>query len=153
VITGVAGTGFTVITRPEDVTLAGLAQAADEVTVHVITSPLFNVEELNVARFVPALEPLICHWYEGELPPFVTETQNITMEPAQVGFDPDAIETVAVGAGAEFTVIVIPALVTVDGLAQLALDVISHVTTSASESVVLVRLLPEPAETPLISQL
>lgn len=53
--------GFTTIVIGALVTFTGLAQPALEVKVQVITSPLFNVDEVNVARLTPAFAPLICH--------------------------------------------------------------------------------------------
>jgi hypothetical protein len=54
---------------------------------------------------------------------------NVTEEPAQVGLVPvvNAIETAGTSTG--FTVMVMPALVAVVGLAQVALEVSTQVTT------------------------
>jgi hypothetical protein len=53
---------------------------------------------------------------------------KVTADPAQVGLVPavNAIETAGISTG--FTVMVIPALVAVVGLAQVALDVSTQVT-------------------------
>ena len=53
--------GFTDIVTDADAAVAGLAQAALDVRVQVTTSPLLNVEEVNVARLVPAFAPFTCH--------------------------------------------------------------------------------------------
>jgi len=36
-------------------------------------------------ELVPALTPLICHWYEGLLPPFTGVAVKVTLLPAQTG--------------------------------------------------------------------
>jgi hypothetical protein len=61
---------LTVMVTGVDVTVDVEIQAALEVNVHVITSPLFNVDELNTVVFVPTFEPFSFHWYTGLVPPF-----------------------------------------------------------------------------------
>ena len=63
------------------------------------------------------------------VPPFVGVAVNVTDEPAQPGFDPEvnAIDTAGTSTG--FTVIVMPLLVAVVGLAQVAFEVSTQVTT------------------------
>ena len=51
----------TVIVTALLVAVAGLAQAALLVIITVTTSPFANVVLVNVAEFVPALLPFICH--------------------------------------------------------------------------------------------
>jgi hypothetical protein len=54
---------------------------------------------------------------------------NVTADPAQVGFVPAVNAMLTEGTNTGFTVMVMPALVAVVGLAQVALDVRMHVTT------------------------
>ena len=55
---------------------------------------------------------------------------KLIVDPAQVGFVPETIEIEHVGVTTGFTVIVIPLLLAVVGLAHAKLDVRIHVTTS-----------------------
>ena len=54
---------------------------------------------------------------------------NVTEDPVQVGFVPDVIAIDTAGTRTGFTVMVIPVLVAVVGLAQVAFDVSTQVTT------------------------
>ena len=42
-------------------TVAGKAQAALLVSIHITWSLLFKVDEVNVVEFVPTFEPFTCH--------------------------------------------------------------------------------------------
>jgi hypothetical protein len=68
---------------------------------------------------------------------------NVAEAPAHWGLLPEVREIVTDGVSKGFTDIVIPLLVAVVGLAQVALEVMTHVTTcpSVSEVVVKVELL------------
>jgi hypothetical protein len=55
------GTGRCAIVMLLLVTMALLGQTAFEAISTVTTSPLFSVDEIKVALFVPAFEPLIFH--------------------------------------------------------------------------------------------
>jgi hypothetical protein len=46
---------ITFIVMPEELTVAGLAQAAEEVIVQLITSPLLRAEEVNIEAFSPPI--------------------------------------------------------------------------------------------------
>ena len=61
ILTSGTTVGFTVIVIPVLVTEVGLAQAALDVKIHDTTSPLLKVDDMNVAKLVPAFDPLICH--------------------------------------------------------------------------------------------
>ena len=54
-------TALTMIVIPEEVTVEGLAHAALDVKIQVTTSPSNKVDEVKVAKFVPAFVPFICH--------------------------------------------------------------------------------------------
>lgn len=54
--------GFTVIVMLLLFAVEPVTQLIEEVMVHVITSPLFNVVELNVALFAPTGDPFLNHW-------------------------------------------------------------------------------------------
>lgn len=61
IVTEGVTTGFTVTPILFDDELFGEAHTELEVTIHIIVSPLFNAEVLNVAEFVPALNPFTFH--------------------------------------------------------------------------------------------
>jgi hypothetical protein len=63
------------------------------------------------------------------VPPFVGVAVNVTDEPAHVGLFPEVIAIETAGTKTGLTVIVIPFDVAVVGLAQVAVDVITQVTT------------------------
>jgi hypothetical protein len=75
---------------------------------------------------------------------------NVTDAPAHIGFDPAVMAIAIDGTNTGFTVMVIPALVAVVGLAQVALEVSIHVTTCPLVKVVVVNVgLLVPALMPL----
>ena len=73
--------------------------------------------------------PLTCHWYDGAAPPLVGVAVNVTDVPAQTGFAEAAIETLT--GRLALTVIVTMFDVAGDPVAQVALEVSTHVTASA----------------------
>ena len=92
---------------------------------------------------VPTALPFTLHWYTGVVPPLVGIAVKVTEEPAQEGLLPlvSAIETEGVTVVLIFIVMLL--LVAVVGLAQLALEVITQLTTCpfVSALVVYVALL------------
>lgn len=60
---------------------------------------------------------------------------NVTELPVQVGLEPEVMAILIEGFTTGFTIMVIPDEVTVEGLAQVALEVILHVITSPFASV------------------
>jgi hypothetical protein len=54
--------GFTIVVMAVELTLAGFAQAAFELSVTAITSPLANDDELYVGLLEPTFTPFIVHW-------------------------------------------------------------------------------------------
>jgi hypothetical protein len=74
---------------------------------------------------------------------------NVSEEPAQVGLVPNVIAIDTEGTSTGFTVIVIPVLVAVVGLAQVAFDVKTQVTICPLVKVVVVKVTElVPAFTP-----
>jgi hypothetical protein len=63
------------------------------------------------------------------VPPLVGVAVKVTADPAQVGLVPAVNAMLTEGTNTGFTVMVMPALVAVVGLAQVALDVSTQVTT------------------------
>ena len=70
------------------------------------------------------------HWYEGEEPPLVGVAVNVTLVPAQMVCAPAVIAALTEGVNTGFTVMVIPALLAVLGLAQTALLLTTQTITS-----------------------
>ena len=66
----------------------------------------------------------------GEAPPLVGVAVKVTLAPAQIVCDPLVIAILTDGVRVAFTVMLILLLVAAAGLAQVALLVITHVTTS-----------------------
>lgn len=118
---------FTVIVIPALFAVVGLAQVAFDVRIHVTISPFAKPAVVNVGAFSPALIPSTCHWYAGEAPPLVGVAVNVAEAPAHIGLLPVVCAIITEGTSNGFTVIVMPALVAVVGLAHVALDVNMHV--------------------------
>ena len=79
----------------------------------------------------------------------VSVAVKVTDDPAQVGFTPDVIAIDTEGTSTGFTVIVMPVLVAVTGLAQVAFDVRTQVTICPFVKVVVVNVAEfVPALTP-----
>jgi hypothetical protein len=75
------------------------------VIVHVITSPITNeLEEYIKAVSPDMMTPFLIHWYEGEMPPFVGVTVNVTEVPEQIVVALAAIDTLALRTGLTVTV-------------------------------------------------
>ena len=129
---------FTTIEIPVLVAVAGDGHVALLVITTVTTSALAKVVVVNVALFVPALVPFTFHWYAGAAPPFVGVAVNVALLPAQIVVADAVTETD--GVTNAFTVMVIPVLVAVAGEGQVALLVITTVTTSLLASVVEVKV-------------
>lgn len=127
---------FTVIAMAFEVTEVGEAQVALLVITTLTKSLLFNVDELNVARLVPALMPFTFHWYEGAPPPLVGVAVKVTEVPAQILVELALILTAGVALGV--TVIVMLLEVAEEGTAQLAALVIATLTTSLLANVAVV---------------
>jgi hypothetical protein len=126
-----------------------VVQLAFEVMSTLTWSPFASVLDVNVAAFVPAFTPFICHWYVGVLPPFVGVAVNVTLFPAQIDVDDALIETDGV---TELVVMVITLLVAVAVVAQLALEVMMRLTWSPLASVLDVKVAElVPAFTPFIA--
>ncbi len=66
----------------------------------------------------------------GDAPPFVGVAVKLTLVPAQVVCEPLVMAMLTAGVTTAFTVIVMLLLLTVAGLAQVALLVITHFTIS-----------------------
>lgn len=127
---------FTVMAIAFEVTEAGEAQAALLVITTLTKSLLFKVEELNVARLLPALMPFTFHWYEGAPPPLVGVAVKVTEVPAQIFVEEAEILTVGVALGV--TVMVMLFDVAEVGEAQLALLLRTTLTTSLFAKVAVV---------------
>src|SRR6478752_2683927 len=69
------------------------AQARSLVRITVTTSPSFNVVVVNLGESVPALTPLICHWYDGLVPPLVGVAVNVTEVPLHIVVEEAAMLT------------------------------------------------------------
>ena len=144
-------TGFTTMVTPFDVAGDPVKHGvAFDVITQVTTSLFANAVEVNVAEFVPAFVPLIFHWYEGAVPPFVGVAVNVTDVPAQIVVALAEIETLAVKTG--FTTIVTPFDVAGEPVKHgVAFDVITQVTTSLFANVAEVNVAEfVPAFVPLI---
>ena len=138
---------FTVMVIPVLVAVAGEGQVALLVMTTVTTLLFARVVEVKVVLLVPAFTPFTFHWYEGAAPPFVGVAVKVTLVPAQIVVA--EAETATEGVTTAFTVMVIPVLVAEAGEGQAALLVITTVTTSLLESVVVVKVaLFVPAFTP-----
>ena len=72
------------------------------------------------------------------MPPLVGVAVNVTDEPAQVGLVPAVLAIATDGVAVGVTVMVMPVLAAVAGLAQEALDVSTHVTICPVVKVVVV---------------
>jgi len=72
------------------------------------------------------------------VPPFVGVAVNVTLVPAQIVLSASLDAMLTLGVKFGFTVVVIPVLVAVAGLAQTAFEVSTHVTTSPLASAALV---------------
>src|SRR6478736_9739072 len=124
------------------------AQARSLVRITVTTSPSFSVFVVNIGASVPAFTPLICHWYDGLVPPLVGVAVNVTDVPLQI----DVALALMLTLGSTLVeVIVIGLLVAVGVEAQARSLVRITVTTSPSLSVFVVKVgASVPAFTPLI---
>lgn len=120
--------GLTVIVIGVAVAVAGEGQVADDVIITVTWSPLPNVVVLNVFELVPALLPFTFHWYDGVEPPLVGEAVKVTFWPPHMLVVVADIDTA--GVTGEVTSIVTAFEVAVVVETQLALEVITTVTTS-----------------------
>jgi hypothetical protein len=105
------------------------------VMITVTISPLANVLLVYVSLFVPALLPLICHWYDGVVPPSVGVAVKVTLAPRQIDVWLAATDTEGVTLAAD---IVIGALVAVGVVVHVALLVMITVTISPLANVLLV---------------
>jgi hypothetical protein len=124
------GIGFTVIVMSVDVASVGLAQPELLIIFTCTLSPFANAAFVYVA-FVLAAPWLVLfknHSNVGAVPPLPGLAVKVTDSPAHIGFLLAAIVTA--GVTTVVTVIVIPELVAVVGLAQIALLVIVTVYTS-----------------------
>jgi hypothetical protein len=110
-----------------EVSVFGLIQAPVAVKIHFTSAPLVKVFDVNDAP-VAVFTPFTCHWYEGEVPPFVGVAVNTTDVPVQTLFA--LVAMVTSGAEAGFTVIVTGVAVAVGTVGQDAEDVITTVITS-----------------------
>jgi hypothetical protein len=119
-LTAVATGGFTVIVMPLLVAEVVVTQLSEEVSWQETTSPLFSVDEVYVALFVPTGEPFTNHWYAG-VPPLVGVAVKVTLVPAQIVVADAAIERA--GVTGVVTDIVMTLLVAVLAVAQTALPV------------------------------
>ena len=126
----------TVIVIAFEVAVAGEAHDELEVITQVTTAPLVSVVLVNVALLVPAFTPFTFHWYDGVLPPLVGVAVNVTAEPGQKLVD--GVVMLTAGVTAPLTVIVIALEVAVAGDAQVAVEVITQVTTAPLVNVVVV---------------
>ncbi len=76
---------------------------------------------------MPTFPPFSFHWYEGVPPPLVGVAVNVTLVPTQILL-PGAAAMLTEGVTVAVTVIVMVFDVAVAGLAQEALEVITHST-------------------------
>ena len=118
--------GFTVMVILLDVAGLPVAQVAFDVSTQVTTSLLFKVAEVNVVELVPLFVPFTFHWYAGVVPPLVGVAVNVTLVPAQIVVAVAAMLTLTGKFG--FTVMVMVFDVAGLPVAQVALDVNTHVT-------------------------
>jgi hypothetical protein len=132
--------GFTVVVIPELVAVVVAKQVSFDVNTQVTTSLFANVVVVNVEAFVPAFEPFTFHWYVGVVPPFVGVAVNVTLSPAQIVLSASLDAILTLGVRFVFTVVVIPVLVAVVGLAHVAFDVNTQVTTSPLANVAFVNV-------------
>jgi hypothetical protein len=118
----------TVIVTAFDVAVTLEAHVAFEVRIHVTTSLFERVEVLKDELFVPILEPFICHWYAGVVPPFVITELKIGEAPLQIEAVLVEIAIVGVTAGVFAIEIVVELAVLVE--AHAALEVRTQLITS-----------------------
>ncbi len=85
ILTAGARNGFTLMTIGFEFATNVVTQIELEVSMHVITSRLFNVEEEKVVLFIPTFTPFSCHWYCGDEPPKTGIVVNVTVVPVQIG--------------------------------------------------------------------
>lgn len=130
--------GSTVIVMELLVIVAGLAQLTSEVSVQVITSPFASVDEVNVVP-VPTVVPPIFQSYTGLLPPLVMVDEKVTGSPAQMVVESELVMEMD-GVTLGVTLSVMPVLVAVTGLAQVAFEITWQVTTGLPVSVLLVKV-------------
>jgi hypothetical protein len=144
--------GFTVIVIPILVALDGLTHiSALGVMITLTMSVSTKVVLVNVLLVAPATSPpLICHWKLGATPPFVAVAVNVTLAPAHIVLSASLELTTTLGTTFGLTVIVITALVALEGLTHIsALGVITTVTVWLFVKVLLVNvLLVAPATLP-----
>lgn len=113
---------------PLETTCEGFAQATEEVNVQVTVCPLVKVEDENVEVVTPVEILSILQRYCG-VPPLVGVAVNVMGVPAQLVAEPEvtAMETAGTTAAWMFTNIEFDT--SVSGLAHVAFDVITQVTT------------------------
>jgi hypothetical protein len=122
------GNGFTTIVIELEFAILEVTQVNEEVIVTDTTSLFARLADVKLGLFVPALTPLIFHWYAG-VPPSVGVAVNVTEVPAQIAPDGAAVMLTA-GVSGEVTIMVIEEEVAGLPVVQSALEVSSHVTTS-----------------------
>ena len=100
-----------------------------EVITHFTTFPLVKLAVEYDALFNPTTGALSTdHWYEGVVPKLVPDAVKVNEAPAHDGFEPDVKAIEDVGVNEETNDIVIAFEVAVVVLAQVELDVSTHVT-------------------------
>src|SRR6478736_4334998 len=123
------------------------AQARSLVRITVTTSPSLSVFVVKVGASVPAFTPLICHWYDGLLPPLVGVAVNVTDVPLQIVVVDAAMLTL----GSTLVDVIVTGLLVAVGVDAQARSLVRiTVTTSPSFNVVVVNLSESvPLLTPL----
>ena len=93
------------------------------------TTPLLAIVEENVGELLPTLAPLICHWYDGVVPPLVGVAVKLRELFGQVGLVPEV--WVMLMAGETGWVVVMVMALEVAGFAVTPgkLEVITQLTT------------------------
>ncbi len=128
----------TVIITALDVSVAGTAQVALDVSTAFTTSPLARAVLAYVLLLVPTTVPFLNHWYVGEPPPLTGVAVNVTFWPAQIEVD-EAL-TVTSGATLGATVMVMVLLLAELVPEQPLTDVKVSDTTSPLASVVVLKV-------------
>ena len=128
--------GFTVMVIVLLVCVAFTTQGGLPTSVQVTWSPFTRLAVVYEAA-LPTGKPFTFHVYDGLGPPFVIVDVNVTDCPVHITL-PGLADMLIVGVKLGFTVMVIVLLLTVTGVAHVALLVSTHTTWSLLFSVLVV---------------
>ena len=137
ILTLTGSTGFTVIVTGLEVAGFPETHVKEDVITTVTTSLFASVLVVKFGLFVPRFEPLTFHWYEG-VPPLTGVAVKVTELPVQTAPGGEA-DILTLTGSTGFTVIVTGLEVAGFPDTQVKEDVITTVTISLFESVLVVK--------------